>query len=275
MFKHICYLGTPQFAADILLDIKHKVTSVITMPDKPSGRGYVVQETEVKKMAILHGLEVFQPENVSELSEVLEKMKPDLLIAVAYGMIFTPELVDSYNFINIHASLLPKYRGASPIQAPILNGDKLTGVTLMKIGYKVDDGDIISKKEVVIEREDNFQTLSRKLQIAGSELLLEQLEKPHSDWKYLKQDNAQASFTKKISKEDGCVDLKKDIPESIIRKLKAYTLWPGVFTVTAEKKRVKILSADIVEGKLEIKKLQMEGKREVSYAEFVSAYGEL
>ncbi len=275
MFSKIFYLGTPLFAAQILSDLlekNFKILNVITMPDKPKGRGYQLCPTEVKVVAQANSIPVFQPTNVDELRIFLAQEEPDLLIVVAYGMIFPRDLVDKYFFVNIHASILPKYRGSSPIQAPLLNGDKETGVTLMRIGHKVDDGDIIGQKVVPIVESDDLASVSDKLMKAGVMVLAEQLVKPLAQWQFLKQEEEKATFTKKVTKEDGLVDIAKDSTIDIIRKIKAYTPWPGVFTYK-EGKRVKIIEAEINNGHFLIKKVQVEGKGIISYKEFVNSYG--
>lgn len=244
------------------------------MPDRPRGRNYALAETAVKQVAKTHHLPLFQPQSTQKLDLFLREHKPDLLLVIAFGLIFSPEQVREYFFVNLHASLLPKYRGASPIQAAILNADKQTGVTLFRISDRVDSGEMISSRSIPIDSMDTTISLGTKLQKISGDLISEQLSLPLSAWSFQPQQEDLASFSPKIRKEDGLVDLARENPESILRKIRAYTPWPGVF-VFHHSRRVKLLSARIEDGVLRLEQVQMEGKVPTSYEDFVRGYGVL
>ena len=277
-FKKIFFLGTPYFAAQILDRLIAKgicFQTVISMPDQPAGRGYTLLPTEVKKVALAHQLSVLQPNNSTELRVILEEHKPDLLLVVAYGMIFPADLVDAYFFLNIHASLLPLYRGPSPIQSALADGCKESGVTLMRIGHKVDNGDILATWTIPIEADDTTPSYSEKL-IAGSiELVVKQLAIPLERWKAVKQDELQATFTRKLVKNLGQVDDITLIPvEELYNRWRAYQPWPGLFTFF-KGKRVKLVELSLNNGKITIIRVQVEGKPVVEYDAFMRGYGPL
>ncbi|OGI08399.1 MAG: methionyl-tRNA formyltransferase [Candidatus Margulisbacteria bacterium GWF2_35_9] len=277
MFKNILFLGTPKFAETIFSAIYKEgiiPKAVISMPDRPKGRKNQLFEPEVKQWAKSNKLSVYQPASSNELRQTLKELQPDLLIVIAYGMIFPPDIVDEYLLINVHASILPKYRGASPIQATLLSGDMESGVTLIKIAHQVDNGDIISIKKVPIEEQDNLESLNCKLEKAGIDLLKKQLDIPIEKWKYLKQEESGSSYTYKIKKEDGYIEFGRETSIEIIRKLRAYTPWPGVYTIK-DGKRVKILDANIKNGNLVIQTVQLEGKNAISYSDFINGFGSL
>ncbi len=244
------------------------------MPDRPRGRGYPLVESDVKRVAKTHNLPIVQPESTQQLDIFLRQNKPDLLLVIAFGLIFTPEQVQEYFIVNLHASLLPKYRGASPIQAAILNGDEQTGVTLFRIASRVDSGEILNARAIPIEAVDTTTSLGLKLQKASVELISEQLSLSLKEWVFRPQQESLVTFAPKIRKEDGQVNLLTDSPESILRKIRAYTPWPGVF-VFHQNKRVKLISARMEDGQLRLEHVQMEGKMPVSYEDFVRGYGVL
>jgi len=251
----IVFMGTPECAAGILsclLEAKKDVVAVISRPDKPTGRGLKVQSSKVSALAKEHNLPVYKPENVRGpgfIKEVLE-LEPDLIIVVAYGKILPKEFLDipKYGCINVHASLLPKYRGASPVQAALLNGDKETGITIMKINERLDAGDIIAQEKIMIEDEDNATTLTDKLFKAGAGSLLSVL----SDNDRAKgigsrrQDESLASYCATIKKTDGIIDFSKPA-EEIRNKIRAFTPWPGAIC------RYKGTAIKLLDGKLFVK----------------------
>lgn len=175
----IVFMGTPEFAKvslQKLLDEKYNVVGVFCQPDKPSGRGMKLKEPEVKVLAKEYGIEVYQPVRLKEneeVKEMLNKLNPDLIVVVAYGKILPKYILDfpKYGCINVHGSILPKYRGAAPIQWAIINGEKTTGITTMYMDQGMDTGDMIDKAELDIEDEDTYGTLHDKLAILGSDLL--------------------------------------------------------------------------------------------------------
>lgn len=174
----IVFMGTPEFSVPILemlIDEKYDVGLVVTQPDRPVGRKKVLMPSLVKTLAKAHQIEVFQPENLKDNYQYIVDLKPDLIITASYGQILPKALLESIPAINIHGSLLPKYRGGAPIQYALFNGDKITGITLMEMVYKMDAGDMIEKVQVDILDSDNYGTLSSKLSLAGRDLLKKRL----------------------------------------------------------------------------------------------------
>lgn len=171
-------MGTPEFSVPILemlIDEKYDVGLVVTQPDRLVGRKKVLMPSLVKTLAKAHQIEVFQPENLKDNYQYIVDLKPDLIITASYGQILPKALLESIPAINIHGSLLPKYRGGAPIQYALFNGDKITGITLMEMVYKMDAGDMIEKVQVDILDSDNYGTLSSKLSLAGRDLLKKRL----------------------------------------------------------------------------------------------------
>lgn len=272
MINNLFFFGTPSFSANILdglIKKNIKISGVITGPDKKQGRGYQVEQTKVATIAERYNLPTFKPTNLEELNSILLEKKPSLCLVIAYGMIFPEELVKKYFFINIHTSLLPKYRGSSPIQTCLLNNDKETGVTLMKIAEGMDNGEIISYKKTSILDTDTAETLFKKLETLSIDLLEDQLPK-HKEWKLMTQNDEQASYCKKIKKEDGFVDFKKDTSINIYNKYRAFQPWPGIYTYH-EQQRIKITELAMLNNKLQILSVQKEGKKQVSYKDFLNS----
>ncbi len=239
MQKHkIIFIGTPKIAESTLKKLieseKYKPCLVITQKDKPVGRKKVLTPPPVKVLSEKHNIEVFQPESIKE-KEAIEKIKninPDLIVVLAYGQIIPKEIIDipKFGILNIHTSLLPKYRGSSPIQYAILNGDKKTGVTIMQIDEKLDHGPILAQKEVEISEKETSETLHDKLSEAGANLLLETLPLYFSGKiKSKKQEHQKATFTKLLRREDGEIFPEKETAEQIERKFRAFHPWPGIF----------------------------------------------
>lgn len=234
-------MGTPDFAAVILkglIEAGHDIPLCVTQPDKQKGRGKKVQYSPVKELALEHGIRVIQPERVRGDKEFLDELKnaePDISVVAAYGQILPEEVLEAPRFgsVNVHASLLPKLRGASPIQHAILEGDEETGVTIMQMGPGLDTGDMISKVTVKI-RDSNFSELHDRLAEAGSELLIKTL-KDIEDGKasFEKQDDSLSSYAPMIGKQDGHIDFTKD-PSEIINKIRAFDPWPGAFAYFGE-----------------------------------------
>jgi len=292
-------MGTPDFAVpslQALIDNVHfSVAAVVTQPDRPAGRNGQLKSSPVKLLALEHGLPILQPEEVKdspELAKAIQSITPDVVVVAAYGKILPQEILDipEHGIVNLHASLLPKYRGASPIAAAILNGDGFTGVTLMKMDLKMDTGPIIAQSQpVTIEKTDTTESLSQKLARIGADLLIDALPR------YLEgeivptpQDDLQATYVKLIEKEDGQIDWNED--EAIVScKVRAFYPWPSSYTFW-DNKLLKILEATVVPemdnpkgmvakidnhlfiGKLRINRLQLAGKLVVSGEEFLKGY---
>lgn len=236
----IVFMGTPEFAVPSLeaLLTKHEVVLVVTQPDKPKGRGKKLMPTPVKACALAHGIPVVQPEKVREEAfvEELRSYAPDLIAVTAFGQILTEPILQmpKYGCINVHGSLLPKYRGAAPMQWSIIDGEKVTGITTMYMAKGLDSGDMLLKKEVEILPEDTFQELHDKMAKAGADLLLDTLDALEAGTLTREeQDHEQATYAPMITKETGHIDWSKDGQEiiNLIRGLNpapaAYTTYEG------------------------------------------------
>ncbi len=271
------FLGTPEFAAIILeklIEANLKPEAVVCNPDKPVGRKQIITPPAVKVLAQKHGLAIYQPKDKSELLEILKKLQPDLAVVAAYGMIFPKEILEipKYGLINVHPSLLPKYRGPTPIQTAILNGDEKTGASLFLIDEKMDHGPILAQRELELLN-TNYLLLSTRLAELGADLLIETLPKYiNGEITPLPQDESQATYTKKFSTQDAYVDLEKDNQIEIERKIRALNPEPGAWTIwqggkpfdAAQGKRTKLLEAQITDGKIKLTKIQVEGKKPTS-----------
>lgn len=216
----IIFLGTPEFAVsclDALMHSKHEVVAVVTQPDKPSDRGGKIQFSEVKKYAITNNIPLFQFPKISRDGLIdLKTLGADIMVTAAYGQILSQSVLDitKYGVINVHASILPKYRGASPIQTAILHGDTETGVTIMKTDIGLDTGDIISIAKTPIFENETAGDLSKRLAHIGSDLLLEVLDKFEKGIvSYTKQDQLDSTVTSKISKTDCIINWNKSTRE--------------------------------------------------------------
>jgi methionyl-tRNA formyltransferase len=306
--KRIAFLGTPEFAVaplEALFRAKYAILGVITAPDKPVGRKQVLTPPAVKITAQKMGLTVYQPESKAELLEILKNLRPDLCVVTAFGMIFPKEALEipQYGFINIHASLLPRWRGPSPIQAAIINGDEKTGVTIMLINEKMDEGPTLANAELRIQNSElTAGELSKKLSDLGAKLLIEVLPKYlKGEIKPQKQNNAQATYCKIIRKEDGRIDWSKPA-EYIERQVKAYHPWPTAYAELRMKNKelriLKIIKAGISgenkhkigeiflnqnkklavkcgKGSLILEIIQPEGKKPMSGEEFLRGHREI
>jgi len=297
-------MGTPKIADEILKallkDNTLEVVGVVTQPDKPVGRKKKLTPPLVKITALNNSILVFQPEKLRKNREIEEKLKelnPDFLLVVAYGQILPSSVlkIPLYEPINIHASLLPKYRGASPIQSALLNNDKKTGITLMRMNNKMDEGDIFLKREVVIEEEDNYLTLENKL-INISINMLNGFFKDiiSGKLKPKPQNHKEAIYCKKIVKEDGLLNFNEGV-KSLIGKIRAYVVWPKSYfkydkkiytiieakgiesnhdylpgTIKIDKKSMKIYVKD---GYLDIKKIQPQAKKIMPVSAFFNGNG--
>ncbi|MFH1030726.1 MAG: methionyl-tRNA formyltransferase [bacterium] len=342
----ILFFGTCEFAVPILqklIDEKYKISAVVTPPDKPAGRKQIFTPPPVKTFALKHGIQIFQPDKlqISNFPSCAEASAGrqflisnlDLIITASYGKIIPKEILDlpKYGAINVHPSLLPKYRGPSPIQYAILNGDKETGVTIMLMDEKMDHGHILAQEKIKIMGEDmdprlqtymemgaihpfeseiykpRFPELHDTLSRLGADSLIKTIPKWISgEIKPIPQNDAQATYTKIIKKEDGKIDWTKSAND-IERKIRAFTPLPGCWTLLPDGMRVKIIDAvelpseciddiktrqDLVSkgvGQiirltnkklaikcgadfLEIKKLQIEGKKVMTNEEFLNGY---
>lgn len=249
----IIYMGTPDFAVEALKSIiaaGHEVVAVFTQPDKAKGRSKALVPTPVKAEALLHDIPVYQPEKLrdAENVEIIKNYNPEIIVVAAYGQILPESILNipPYGCINIHASLLPKYRGAAPIEWSIIDGEEKTGVTTMYMAKGLDTGDMIDKVEVVIEPKDTGLTLHDKLAKAGSELILETIDKLKAGTATRTvQDDSLSCYASMLNKELGCIDFTKDAA-SIERLIRGLIPWPCAYT-SVDGKMVQIYSADIKE----------------------------
>lgn len=251
----IVFFGTPEFAVKSLESLYRsqniEVLAVFTQPDKPVGRKQTLTPPPVKEKALELGLKVHQPKDKKALVDMLRPFKADFFVVIAFGMVFPKEALDiaKYGAINVHASLLPKYRGASPIQESLLHGDAETGLTIMKMGEELDNGDIFLIRRFTIDKSDNSAMLSQKLANLSAQILpLVLSDIKNGILKPVHQNHEKATFCHKINKEDGKIDWNKPAVE-ILNMLRAYTPWPGVYTHVKGKK-LSILEADIESGNI-------------------------
>jgi len=305
----LVFCGTPQFAVptlEKLVAAGHSVPLVVTQPDRPRGRGMEVTVSPVKDAAIRLGIAVLQPaaiKNNTKFRDQLATIAPDAIIVVGYGRIIPQWMIDLPRLgnLNLHASLLPKYRGAAPIQWAIAYGESVTGVTTMRIDAGLDTGDILMQREMSIGQDDTAETLGPKLASIGADLMVETL-RAFDDGKVrpTPQDHSQATLAPILKKEDGRIDFDRSA-KSLFNRLRGFQPWPGAFTIFKGKtlqvhraqpvqRTVKVAPGKIAieqarllvgcgndkdEGTgttLELIEIQLEGKRRMSAPEFINGY---
>lgn len=246
----VIFMGTPDFAVPSLeaLLTKHEVVLVVTQPDKPKGRGKKMVPTPVKACALEHGIPVLQPEKVKEpeFVEQLRSYEPDLIAVTAFGQILSEPILEmpKYGCINVHGSLLPKYRGAAPMQWSIIDGEKVTGITTMYMAKGLDSGDMLLKAEVEITDEDTFATIHDKMAVTGANLLLDTLDQLEAGTlKRIPQDHDAATYAPMITKETGHIDWSKN-RQDIINLIRGLNPAPAAYTIY-EEEVLKIFGAVI------------------------------
>ena len=298
----VVFMGTPDFAAGILEAVVlagHEVVLAVSQPDKPKGRGKALQFPPVKEYAISQGIEVYQPRKVREAEcvEFIRERQPEIIVVAAFGQILPKELLDlpKYGCINVHASLLPKYRGAAPIQWAVINGDNVAGVTIMRMDVGLDTGDIIETAETEISPEETGGSLFDKLEKLGAKLLVETMEKiENGTARYTEQGESQASHVGMIDKSMGDIDWKKSAVE-IENLIRGLNPWPSAYTrlngktlkickalpepggepqkagcvYLVNKKELKIHTGD---GVLSLLEVQLEGKKRMDIPSFLRGY---
>lgn len=250
-------MGTPDFAVGTLEEIihaGHEVVLVVTQPDKPKGRGNTMQPSPVKECALAHGLPVYQPRRVREQEcvDYLASFHPDIMIVAAFGQILSQQILDMPRFgcVNVHASLLPKYRGASPIQWAVINGEKVTGVTIMRMDTGIDTGDMIAKREVALAEDETGGSLFDKLSGVGAKLCVEAMKAiEEGSATYTPQNDEEATHTTMIGKELGLIDWTKPA-EEIERLVRGLNPWPSAYT-HLDGKTLKVWKAEVVSGFVE------------------------
>ncbi|MDD4988996.1 MAG: methionyl-tRNA formyltransferase [Candidatus Pacebacteria bacterium] len=278
---HIAFFGTPELVIPILDELKNaglipKV--IVTGKDEPQGRKMLVVRPLPKIWAETRGIPVLQPEKINTgFLEDFKKYNIDLGVVVAYGKILPKTLLElpRFGMINVHYSLLPKYRGATPVESAILNGDDTTGVVIQKMAYELDAGDIIEKEKVIIYPNETAPSLRNRLNEIAKKLLVTTIQKiADGTAAYEKQDDTKASHCKKIKKEDGLIDLTDD-PAKNLQKFRAYFGWPGTyFFIERNSKKIRVIIKDAMlkEGVFEITRVIPEGKKEMSYKDFLAGF---
>ncbi|MBQ9590637.1 MAG: methionyl-tRNA formyltransferase [Butyrivibrio sp.] len=248
----IVFMGTPDFARSALekiIEAGHEVVLVVTQPDRPKGRSGQLQISDVKDCALKHNLPVFQPEKIKQAEHVayLKSIPADIYVVAAFGQILSQEILDIPKFgcVNIHASLLPKYRGAAPIQQSIIDGEKETGVTIMQMAAGMDTGDILLQRSIPISDEETGGGLFDKLSVLGAELIVEALPKIEAgELVAVPQDEAKATKCGKLTKDMGRIDFSKDAV-SIRNLIRGLNPWPSAFTHIGDK-TLKIWDAKVI-----------------------------
>ena len=245
----LIFMGTPDFSVPslqaLIKENGFEIVAVVTQVDKAVGRGHIMSAPPIKQIASKNGLAVLQPLKIKEITSTIKGLKPDLIIVAAYGKIIPLEILEIpvYGCLNVHASLLPKYRGAACLNAPILNGDSKTGITIMKMEEGLDTGPILRQAEITLNGDETLEFVHDKLSLLGAEILPTTIK----DWlngkiKEREQKETDASYVKMIKKEDGHINWQNKA-EEIERLIRAYNPWPGTYSFK-EKELIKIISVD-------------------------------
>jgi len=302
MEVNIIFMGTPEFAVPSLAMLSasdNNLVGIVTQPDRPKGRGKHLHAPPVKLLALQHGLPLVQPEKIKEENFIqwVKTINPDLMVVVAFGQILPPKLlrIPPYGCINLHASLLPNYRGAAPINWALINGETRTGVTTILMNEWMDAGDILLQRETDIAPEDDALTLSHRLSILGAKLLFETISQlKRGVLSPRPQDHSKASYAPLLKKEDGHIDWKKEA-KIIHHQIRGTFPWPGGFT-TVESKFLKIFKSKVIDeemkeqpgtvsqvslegikvatgkGYLVLTELQLQDRKKMSAAEFTRGH---
>lgn len=303
----ILFMGTPDFAVETLqalIDSEHEVIGVVTQPDKPKGRGGKMQFTPVKEAAVQADIPVYQPQRVrdDDFVETLKKMAPDVMVVVAFGQILSKEILDipRYGCMNVHASLLPKLRGAAPIQWSVIDGDRESGVTIQQMDEGIDTGDILLVEKYKLDAKETGGSLFDKLAKLGGPMMLKVLKMAEEDTlKPIPQNHEEHTYAKMLSKATGQIDFEKSAVE-IERLIRGLNPWPSAFCFL-DGKMLKIWEADVVanvdteiggncepgtvvevektaftvktgDGYLKVHSVQLEGKKRMDCDAFLRGY---
>ena len=269
---NIIFMGTPDFSATVLKGLleskQYEILAVVTQPDRAVGRKKEIRMTPVKELALDYGLPIYQPEKLSKSAELdsLMNLNADGIVTAAFGQFLPSKLLDSVNFaVNVHASLLPKYRGGAPIHYAIINGDKEAGVTIMEMVKEMDAGDMIARRAIPIEETDNVGTMFEKLALVGRDLLLESLPSYLAgDLKPVPQDKNQVTFSPNISPEEERIDWTKT-NRQLFNQIRGMYPWPVAHTLL-NGDRFKIYEATPVEGAGQPGEILAIGKKELIVA---------
>ncbi len=304
MIKNVVFMGTPDFAVGTLLELidsRYEVSAVFTQPDKPKGRGKAMQMTPVKETALEHNIPVYQPVKIRDEQwiEVLEDLHPDVIVVVAFGQLIPKRILElpKYGCINVHASLLPAYRGAAPIQWAVINGEEVSGVTTMQMDTGLDTGDMLMKETVKLDPKETGGSLFDKLSMVGAKLLIRTLEALENGTAVPEKQPEESSteYAEMLTRQHGCIDWTKSAAqiECLIRGMNP---WPSAYT-KFHGKTLKIWSASVVdehaksgvpgtaaqvdkhslliqtgEGLLSVEELQPEGKKRMDIDAFLRGY---
>lgn len=291
----LVFMGTPQFSVPILeaLIEHHEVVLVVTQPDKAVGRKKIMTESPIKKRAKSENIPVFQPEKLRVDYQPVLDVKPDLIITAAYGQMLPKELITQIEAINVHGSLLPKYRGGAPIQYALFNGEHETGITIMFMAYQMDSGDIIKQEKIKIDANDDYTSLSQKLSVLGSKLIISVLDlyQKH-EINRVAQNSNQVTFAYTLKRQDELINFKES-SQNIINRIRGLSEEPGAHaylgnhlikfyratnsdiieleaipgTVLENKKKLIIATGD---GAIEILEIQAPGKRRMATKDFLN-----
>jgi len=302
---NIIFAGTPEFAVvslEALFQLFHSICAVYTQPDRPAGRGRKLKPSPVKQLALQHDIPVLQPQSLKDLDaqQQLASFNADLMVVVAYGLLLPPAVLQTPRLgcINVHASILPRWRGAAPIQRSILAGDKETGVTIMQMDVGLDTGDMLLKSSTVISQNDTAQTLHDRLAGVGAKALIDTLGLIVED-KLVpeKQDNDQACYAEKLQKSEALIDWQQSA-EQIHRQIRAFNPWPVAQTIVDEN-TLRIWNAEVIQdaskqtpgtvigesrsgivvatgdGVLQVTQLQLPGGKPLAVSDFINAHSML
>ena len=299
----LIFMGTPDFSVgtlEALIAAGHEITLVVSQPDKPKGRGHELAPTPVKETALKHGLKVFQPKRLKdpETIRTLEETPADAIVVIAFGQIVPASILHmkKYGCINVHGSLLPKYRGAAPIQWAVIDGERESGVTIMQMDEGLDTGDMLLKGSVVLDEKETSGSLFDKLSALGASLCVEALEKlEKGELTPEKQGESPTEYARMLTKEMGELDFSRDAV-TLERLIRGFNPWPSAYTRLGDK-TLKIWAADVCEkkdpkkqpgtvtevakqdftvacgeGALKITELQLQGKKRMDAAAFLRGY---
>lgn len=299
----LIFMGTPDFSVgtlEALIAAGHEITLVVSQPDKPKGRGHELAPTPVKETALKHGLKVFQPKRLKdpETIKTLEETPADAIVVIAFGQIVPASILHmkKYGCINVHGSLLPKYRGAAPIQWAVIDGERESGVTIMQMDEGLDTGDMLLKGSVVLDEKETSGSLFNKLSALGASLCVEALEKlEKGELTPEKQGESPTEYARMLTKEMGELDFSRDAV-TLERLIRGFNPWPSAYTRLGDK-TLKIWAADVCEkqepesqpgtvtevakqdftvacgeGALKITELQLQGKKRMDAAAFLRGY---
>lgn len=291
----IVFMGTPEFSVNILDELikKHDVLLVVSQPDKPKGRKHELEPTPVKKLALENNIEVFQPINIKDDYQIILDKNPDLIVTCAYGQMIPEEVLKfpKYKSMNIHSSLLPKYRGGAPMHRAIINGDKKTGITIMYMEKKMDSGDIIRQEETIISDDDTLETIHDRLSLMGAKLIIDVIDNIDRI-NPIKQDESLVTYAKVISRDEEKLDF--NLPaRDIFNKVRGLYPFPAtyfnisdltikVYKVSYEECDVKGLNGEVIDilkdsiiikcqnGIIKLLDIQVSGKKRMLVKDFVN-----